>query len=102
MISEDSMLEQQQAAQEQIREGLKGIEQVQAQLFEHLERMAGHIVALEAVLEEALRSHRPCEEDIRASIRRRVTAGGAPVESADYALNVASSLLLAARSETRP
>ena len=95
MTDHETVLEKQLEAQCQLRDGLSGIEQAQAGIFGHLERMAAHLVALEAIVTVAARYQATPFEAVVQTIKARITAQGADEGAALSAIQVAQALLAA-------
>lgn len=80
-------------AQRQLREGLGDIERVQAGLFGHLERMAAHLIALEAIVAVSAKQQAVPSDDVIQIITGRITSLGLDESAASTAIEVANSLI---------
>jgi hypothetical protein len=63
------------------------------ELFKHLESMAGHIVAFEAVLKEVVKTYPVSREAVLSEIRSRISTGTEAQGSPDVAVGVADRIL---------
>ena len=62
-------------------------------LFKHLENMAAHIVAFEAVLKCLVKEHPIAWEPVESDIRSRIESGTGSQGNPDIALGVASRIV---------
>jgi hypothetical protein len=84
-------------ARQLLREGLDQIGRVQDGLFRQMEKMAAHIVAIEAILQAGAYGQSVAEDSVSRLIRERIRHHGASDASAQDAIGVALMLL---RNET--
>lgn len=64
-----------------------------ADLFKHLENMAAHIVAFEAILKGLITQHPIAWEAVESDIRSRIDSGTGSQGSPDVALSVADRII---------
>ena len=93
VFDQDAVIEKQAEVQRQLHEGLSEIERTNLGLFGHLERMAAHMVALEAIVSVYARQQTVSTQSVIEIIKARITAQGLDESAASSAIDVANVLL---------
>ncbi len=76
----------------QFVQAVEALESNLEQLFRHLENMAAHVVALEAVLTEVVKDHKIDMAAVQAAIRKKIADGTEGKGDPDKALGVAAEI----------
>jgi hypothetical protein len=93
VVEQDAVLQRYEEAQERLREGLESIDDSQARIFKHLENMAAHVVAIEAVLSELAYSQTVSFERVSGVIRDRIGEQNLGSSASESAIGVARFLI---------